>query len=95
MNTEPKVKRYLDAEEKELDDAIKQEGFKPGKNTLTPKRLQKLQEAARATINEERTRISLRVPKSDLARLKARALREGVPYQTLINSILHQAANDT
>lgn len=95
MIKKPIVKDYIDVEEKELIDTIEQDDYTPGKSTLTPKRVQALQQAARATINEERTRISLRVPKSDLARLKARALREGIPYQTLINSILHQAANDT
>lgn len=94
MTTEPEIKRYLDTEEKELVDAIERDGYKPGKSALTPRRMQALRESARATTNEERTRISLRVPKSDLARLKARALREVVPYQTLINSIPHQTAND-
>lgn len=95
MIKKPIVKDYIDVEEKELIDTIEQDDYSLGKSALTPKRVQALQQAARATINEERTRISLRVPKSDLARLKARALREGIPYQTLINSILHQAANDT
>ncbi|CAI2934003.1 protein of unknown function [Aminobacter niigataensis] len=31
-----------------------------------------------------------RVAERDLARLKARAAEEGMPYQTLINSILHK-----
>lgn len=46
--------------------------------------------AARATINDERFKVSLRIPKSDLTRLKSRALQEGIPYQTLINSIIHK-----
>ena len=46
------------------------------------------------SITSERERISLRVPKSDLARLKEMAKKEGLPYQTLINTILHKAANE-
>ena len=65
----------------------------PGENFLTPERLKELQAAARATLNEERTKISIRLYKSDLARLKAKALREGMPYQTLIGSILHKAVS--
>jgi predicted DNA binding CopG/RHH family protein len=44
------------------------------------------------TMDGPRVKISLRVPQTDLVRLKARAMREGIPYQTLIKSILHQAA---
>jgi predicted DNA binding CopG/RHH family protein len=38
-------------------------------------------------------KISLRLPESDLERLKAKALREGLPYQSLIGSILHKAVS--
>ena len=48
------------------------------------------QETARQNINAKRVRISLAMPEHDLARLKALALRRGMPYQTLINSIIHQ-----
>jgi predicted DNA binding CopG/RHH family protein len=50
-------------------------------------------QAARNTLNDERVPISLRISKHNLSKLKARALREGMPYQTLINSILHKAVN--
>lgn len=36
-------------------------------------------------------RISLRIRPSLLAALKAKAEREGMPYQTLVGSILHKA----
>ena len=48
------------------------------------------QEAARKALNGDRQRISISIPRRDLARLKARAAEEGMPYQTLINSILHK-----
>ncbi len=34
--------------------------------------------------------ISIRINKQDLLRLKARAMEEGVPYQSLITSIIHK-----
>ena len=41
----------------------------------------------------ERTRlVSIRVREHDLARLRARAERDGLPYQTLINSLIHKYA---
>ena len=46
--------------------------------------------AAQAVLNGKRQRISISIPERDLARLKARAAEEGMPYQTLINSILHK-----
>jgi predicted DNA binding CopG/RHH family protein len=48
------------------------------------------QEAAKRALDGKRQRISISIPERDLARLKARAAEEGMPYQTLINSILHK-----
>lgn len=81
----------LDDEERELIDAVEAEGHVPGSTSLTPERLGALQAAARATASEPSTKVSIRLARTDLARIKARALREGMPYQTLIKSILHQA----
>ena len=47
-------------------------------------------QAARKALTGERQRISISIPKRDLARLKTRAAEEGMPDQTLINSILHK-----
>ena len=48
------------------------------------------QKAAQEALDGKRRRISISIPERDLARLKARAAEEGMPYQTLINSILHK-----
>ena len=90
---EPRLVKFVDAEEKELYELIESDAYRPGENRLTPAANKKLQRMAQATINEQRTRISLRLPNTDLQRLKAKALREGMPYQTLINSILHKAVS--
>lgn len=47
-------------------------------------------EVARRTLDGKRKRISISIPERDLALLKTRAAEEGLPYQTLINSILHK-----
>lgn len=47
-------------------------------------------EAAAEALGGKRRRISISIPERDLARLKTRAAEEGMPYQTLINSILHR-----
>ncbi len=91
MNREPQIGRFLNEDEKAIVKAIEHKDYTIGQSSLTSGRLKELQAAAGATINEERSRISLRVPKTDLSRLKALAMKEGIPYQTLINSILHKA----
>ena len=51
--------------------------------------LRALREAARATSIKDR-RVNIRLSSPDLRDLRARALEEGVPYQTLIASVLHK-----
>jgi predicted DNA binding CopG/RHH family protein len=48
------------------------------------------QKAAKRTLDGKRQRISISIPERDLARLKTKAAEQGMPYQTLINSILHK-----
>ena len=91
MSKEPRVSKYLDDEEQELIAAIEADDYEPGPSLLTPKVVKDVQEAARNTLNDASTKVSIRIAQTDLARVKARALREGVPYQTLIKSIIHQA----
>jgi predicted DNA binding CopG/RHH family protein len=93
MSNEPSIGKYLDREEEELFRAIESNDYEFGKSALTPERKAELQQAARKTLNDERVQITLRVSKQNLSKIKARALREGMPYQTLINSILHKSMN--
>ena len=92
MKPEPKIGKFLDAEEKELFEAIEADTA-VYKSSLTPARKKQLQAMARATMNDARKKITLRISTSDLTRLKSKAMQEGMPYQTLINSILHKAVN--
>jgi predicted DNA binding CopG/RHH family protein len=93
MNTKTKTPKFLDREEEDLFRAIESDSYEFGQSALTPKRKAELQKAARNTLNDERVQITLRVSKHNLSKLKARALREGMPYQTLINSILHKSVS--
>jgi predicted DNA binding CopG/RHH family protein len=89
---ENKFKVMTDDEEREFIEDF-ENNEEPLVNTLTPKRRMEMKAIARATLNPAREKITLRIPKPDLLRLKARALQEGMPYQTLINSILHKAVS--
>jgi predicted DNA binding CopG/RHH family protein len=93
MKKTPEIGRYLDPEEEAAARAL-EIGDTPLKSGLTPERKDELEAMARATIAGERAKISLRIPKRDLARLKSRALQEGVPYQTLINALIHRYVSD-
>jgi predicted DNA binding CopG/RHH family protein len=53
--------------------------------------ISRFREAARATAIKDK-RINIRLSSADLQALRARALTEGVPYQTLIASVLHKYA---
>lgn len=88
----PAVKVFLDDEERAIFKAVERDDYVP-ENTLTPETRAEYEAIARSTMNESRIKISLRLPASDLERLKAKALREGMPYQTLIGSILHKAVS--
>lgn len=77
-----KLDKYEQSLEKQAD------AFRPVSKT---KRIQieNILESARKTKN-----INIRISESDLARLKQRSLEEGLPYQTLISSVLHRFVTD-
>jgi predicted DNA binding CopG/RHH family protein len=52
--------------------------------------IERAQQAAKATLNKSRN-INIRLSEQDLYRLKAKAIEEGLPYQTLVSSIVHKA----
>jgi predicted DNA binding CopG/RHH family protein len=76
----------VDAYEKEVLD-----GYESGvlKSVATREELARLKAAARATAIKDR-RVNIRLSTGDLSDIQVRALEEGVPYQTLIASVLHK-----
>jgi predicted DNA binding CopG/RHH family protein len=59
------------------------------KSIATKAELAKLKAAARATAIKDR-RVNIRLSSGDLSDIQVKALEEGVPYQTLIASVLHK-----
>jgi predicted DNA binding CopG/RHH family protein len=51
--------------------------------------LERYRQYARATFKKDR-RVNIRISSKDLAAIQKRAVMEGIPYQTLISSILHK-----
>ena len=82
----------------QYDEAQFIEDFENGdvsfKSVLTPERKAEIEAMAQNSMNEERERISLRIPKSNLTLVKSLAMQEGVPYQTLINLYLQDCVNN-
>lgn len=56
------------------------------------KRRRELQGSAGETLRKDK-RVNIRITGRDLRQLQRIALREGLPYQTLISSILHKYVN--
>jgi predicted DNA binding CopG/RHH family protein len=67
------------------------EAFEAGtlRSVATAAERARLEAAARSTASKDQ-RINIRLTSEDLGALRARALQEGIPYQTLISSVLHK-----
>ena len=79
MKKTPEIGRYFDLGEKSFVQDL-ETGDAPLKSGFTRERKNEIEAMARATMADERAKISLRIPKRDLIRLKSRALQEGIPY---------------
>ena len=66
-------------------------GYETGalRSVATQSELAKFKAAARATAIKDR-RVNIRLSSGDLSDIQVKALEEGVPYQTLIASVLHK-----
>ena len=81
------MKKTLDSEEKEILASYERDEWRPVKDPKSE--VVRLQQYARNTLQKNK-RINIRLAERDLAGIQARAIEEGMPYQTLISSILHK-----
>ena len=81
---------FYDDEERKVITAYERGDFKSVKNQKGPKRTA-VQTAKRYRRKE--ARINIRLSSADLEMLKQRAVEEGLPYQSLIASVLHKCVN--
>ena len=54
--------------------------------------IQRYQGYARAMVRKDK-RVNIRMSEKDLVRFQKKAMQEGLPYQTLISSVLHKYIN--
>jgi predicted DNA binding CopG/RHH family protein len=79
--------KFHDQEEMELMKSIETEGWVSVNNL--EEEINKAKKAAEATLKKSE-RMNIRISPNDLRRLKIKAMEEGMPYQTLVSSIIHK-----
>ena len=85
-----KAFKPIDQEEKDLMESIERDEWQPVENFNQEK--EKAIAAARNPLKKNK-RINLRLTEKDYHQIQIRAIEEGIPYQTLISSIIHKYLN--
>jgi predicted DNA binding CopG/RHH family protein len=86
------MKTRLTKEENEIVESFEQGEWIPVKDLS--KRKKELMQYARNTMRKDK-RINIRISERDLIELQRMAVREGLPYQTFVSSIIHKFINGT
>ena len=79
-------KAKLSKEEKALLKAVEDGEYE---SVLTNERKAELVQAAKDTVRKDK-RINIRISNRDLKAIQIKAFEEGIPYQTLVSSIIHK-----
>ncbi len=83
--------KYYDEEERILIESIEKGEWAPVDDLQAA--INEAKAIAMSTRTKD-TRINIRLASRDLKILKTKALEEGVPYQTLVSSVLHKYARE-
>ncbi len=81
------MRDQLNAEEREILEKFERDELQPA--TGVDREMAIAPRAARNTFKKTR-RVNLRVTERDFNRAHARAREEGIPYQTLLSSVIHK-----
>lgn len=77
---------YSDKDELELTKSLETEEWV---SDLTKKEKKEYEKYARYSLNKKR-RINIRMTERDLKKIRAKAIEEGIPYQSLISMLIHK-----
>ena len=77
----------MDADEKNVLESVERGKWKPAKGGKRERA--RYSRYAKRTFRKDR-RLNIRLSSKDLEAIQKRALAEGLPYQTLISSLLHK-----
>ena len=86
------MKTKLTKEEREILDSFEKGEWVPVADLS--KRKKELAEYARNTLRKDK-RLNIRISERDLIELQRKAVKEGLPYQTYVSSIIHKFINGT
>ena len=81
-----KTGKYLDKDEMELAKSLENEEWI---SALTKKEKKQFEEYARNSLMKQK-RINIRMSERDLKKIQAKAIEEGLPYQSLISMLIHK-----
>lgn len=80
---------YIDREEKELYEELHSLDV-DALERPSQQRQTELRETAREHLRKHATKMNIRIDTEELERIKGQAAKEGLPYQTLVKSVLHK-----
>jgi predicted DNA binding CopG/RHH family protein len=80
----------LDKFENKIESSLENNDWKQIKNYKDERK--KFQQIAKMTLKKDK-RINIRISEKDLEEIQRKAVIEGLPYQTLISSIIHKYNN--
>ncbi|MDA3926897.1 MAG: CopG family antitoxin [Kiritimatiellae bacterium] len=78
---------YLDEEERNIIESVERGEWTSVKNL--EQEIKKHQQYAKNTLRKDK-RVNIRISSRDLEALQSRAVEDGIPYQTLMASVLHR-----
>jgi predicted DNA binding CopG/RHH family protein len=81
----------LNKQEKEIVESVERGEWQSVRGVK--KQIKRYKEYAKATVRKDK-RVNIRMSEKDLIRIRKKAMEEGLPYQTLISSVLHRYANN-
>ena len=81
------MKDNLDPYEKEILEYFEKGQWQPVPNNS--EQMRQLREAAKNSFKKD-SRVNIRLSQRDVAAVKTKALEEGLPYQTLLSSVIHK-----
>ena len=77
---------YLDKDEKELAESLEKDNWI---SDLDKKEKKQYEAYARYSLNKQK-RINIRMSERDLKKIRAKAIEEGIPYQSLTSMLIHK-----
>lgn len=91
MNKDPFDGLILDEEEQAIEKALENGEFVSDPDLEKSKKI--IEDAAKQYIELNKTKpITIRIKQTDLMKIKVKADRNGLPYQTMLSALLHDFA---